>query len=390
MNGNFRGTRFKHSLSPSNFLPRHRRAGWPALIATAYVAGELAESVLPAAHLLAPLLAGLAFAAMGLTADQVPARLNRMCQAALGVLIGSYLNPQTLGQAATAVLPLTAVTAATIGLSLGAAAVMARTGRIDRASATLGMVAGGSAAVISTAQDSKADSPTVAFLQCLRVALVAATAPLVVHWLLTSHSATPATAAPHTEAWRLVTSDHQGIGLLLLAGVALTGAVIGRAIRLPSPALLGPMLLTASITASGASDGFAPTGLLCAWLFTIVGLDIGLRFTRPVMAGIRRLLPLALACTVAVSAACAALAWLLSTMVRIPLADAYLATTPGGINAVLSTAVATHADISLISSVQSVRLFAMVLLAPLVIRLCTPHACVVGQDATARSSSARP
>lgn len=54
---------------------------------------------------------------------------------------------------------------------------MARTGRIDRASATLGMVAGGSAAVISTAQDHNADSRTVAFLQCLRVALVAATAP---------------------------------------------------------------------------------------------------------------------------------------------------------------------------------------------------------------------
>jgi uncharacterized protein len=130
--------------------------------------------------------------------------------------------------------------------------------------------------------------------------------------------------------------------------------------------------LTAAITASGASEGFAPTGLLCACLFTIVGLDIGLRFTRPAMAHVRRLLPIALACTLAVSAACAALAWMLSTMVQIPLTDAYLAT-PGGINAVLTTAVATHADISLISSVQSVRLFAMVLLAPLIIRLCTPR-----------------
>jgi membrane AbrB-like protein len=82
-----------------------------------------------------------------------------------------------------------------------------------------------------------------------------------------------------------------------------------------------------------------------------------------------RLLPLALACIAAVSVACTALAWLLSRLVHIPLSDAYLATTPGGINAVLVTAAAYHADVSLISSVQSMRLFSMVLLAPLIIRV---------------------
>ncbi|GAA1281285.1 AbrB family transcriptional regulator [Planotetraspora silvatica] len=365
--------------SPPNHVVWRRWAGWLALIVIAYVIGESAEAVLPAAHLLAPLVAGLALAATGLTADQVPARLNRTCQAGLGVLIGSYLNPNTLEHASSAMLPLTVVTVATIGLSLLAAAVMARTGRIDRASATLGMVAGGSAAVISTAQDHDADSRTVAFLQCLRVALVAATAPLVVHWMISPQSTAPVTATPYTGGgWRVVTGDHQGIGLLLLAGVAFAGVLIGRAVRLPSPALLGPMLLTAAITAAGFLEEFAPTGLLRAFLFTIVGLDIGLRFTRPAMAHIRRLLPLALCCTVAISIACAGLAWLLSATVRIPLTDAYLATTPGGINAVLTTAVATHADVSLISSVQSVRLFIMVLLAPLVIRLFTPRPRPVG------------
>jgi uncharacterized membrane protein AbrB (regulator of aidB expression) len=56
---------------------------------------------------------------------------------------------------------------------------------------------------------------------------------------------------------------------------------------------------------------------------------------------------------------------------HIPLMDAYLATTPGGINAVLATAVATHADLPLISSVQSLRLFAVVLVTPPLLRLGT-------------------
>jgi uncharacterized membrane protein AbrB (regulator of aidB expression) len=45
------------------------------------------------------------------------------------------------------------------------------------------------------------------------------------------------------------------------------------------------------------------------------------------------------------------------------------ATTPGGINSVPATAAADHADMSLIASVQSLRLFSMVLLAPLIIRV---------------------
>lgn len=91
--------------SPSDYVVWRRWTGWLALIVIAYVIGESAEAVLPAAHLLAPLAAGLALAATGLTADQVPARLNRTCQAGLGVLIGSYLNPNTLEHASSAILP---------------------------------------------------------------------------------------------------------------------------------------------------------------------------------------------------------------------------------------------------------------------------------------------
>lgn len=338
----------------------------------ACAAGEAAEPVLPAPHLLAPLLAGLAVAVAGFTAGKLPQRVNRSSQAALGVLMGSYLSPHTLTQAGGALLPLTAVTAATVVLTLAAAAVLTRTGRIDRATATLGMIAGGSAAVVSAAEDLGADPRLVAFMQYLRVALVAATAPVLVHWFLTPGPANPHTAMADPEVWNLVNGPDQALGLLLLAAASIAGTRLGRLVLLPSPVLLGPMVLTAALSVTGTAGGFAPAGPLRTALFTIVGLDIGLRFTRPAVMRMRRLLPLALACTVVVSVVCAALAWLLAETARIPLADAYLATTPGGINAVLATAVATHADVSLISSVQSLRLFAMVLLAPLLIRLAAP------------------
>ncbi|MGH4028750.1 AbrB family transcriptional regulator [Actinomycetota bacterium Odt1-20B] len=343
-------------------------ASWTAVVLAAYAAGEVAEPVLPAPHLLVPLLAGLAVAAAGFSAGKLPVRVNRSTQALLGVLMGSYLTPHTLHQASGRVIALTSVTAATLALSLAGAAALTRIGRVDRASATLGMIAGGSAAVVSCAEDLGADTRLVAFLQYLRVVLVAATAPMLVHWLFTAESG-GGRSEGGPGVWHLVSGADQRLGLLSLAVVAAFGAWLGARAHLPSHALLGPMLLTAALTATGAASGFAPDGPLRAALFTAVGLDIGLRFTRPAVTRARRLLPLALALTLAVSAACAGLAWLLATAAHIPLSDAYLATTPGGINAVLATAVATHGDVSLISSVQSLRLFTMVLIAPLLIRL---------------------
>jgi uncharacterized protein len=348
-----------------------RRWVWLPVILTACVAGEAAESVVPASHLMVPLLVGFAAAISGLVVGQVPRRLNRASHAVLGVMIGASVSPVALHQAAGAIVPLAAVTVMTVVFSLAAAVVLTMVCRLDRATAILGMVAGGSAAVVSCAEDLEADARLVAIMQYLRVALVAATAPALGGWLLASPAAPPGHAgrAATSAWWHLVSGPHLGVGLMLVAAVALAGAWAGRVLRLPSAALLGPMLVAAALAMTGASTGFAPSGALRSALFTIIGLDIGLRFTRPAIARMGRILPLAMACTVVVSVACAALAWLLSWLVHIPLPDAYLATTPGGINAVLATAVAFHADIPLISSVQSLRLFSMVLLAPLLIRV---------------------
>lgn len=358
-----------HASTRALSTSRWRWATWLAVVVAGCVGGEVAEPVVPAAHLLVPLIAGLIAAGSGWVTSQVPRRLNRSSQAVLGVLMGSYLSPVALHQAAGAVLPLAAVTTATIILSLAVAAGLTRMIRMDGATATLGMLPGGSAAVVSCAEDLRADPRVVAFMQYMRVALVAMTAPMLVHWLVTSHAHLPHPLSATPALWHPVTGADQDSGLVLLAVVALAGAWLGPRLRLPSPALFGPMLATAALSFCLPANSFAPAGPLRSAMFTIVGLDVGLRFNRSTIARLGRLLPLTIGCTVAVSAACAALAWVLSGLIHIPLADAYLATTPGGINAVLAIAAATHANISLISSVQSLRLITMVALAPLLIRL---------------------
>jgi cytochrome bd-type quinol oxidase subunit 1 len=108
---------------------------WLAVIVLACVAGEVAESVVPASHLLIPLLVGFVAAISGPVAGQVPPRVNRVSHAVLGVMIGASLSPVALHQSAGAIFPLVVVTVMTVLFSLAAAVVLHLAGRIDRATA---------------------------------------------------------------------------------------------------------------------------------------------------------------------------------------------------------------------------------------------------------------
>ncbi|SEG74405.1 hypothetical protein SAMN04489712_110223 [Thermomonospora echinospora] len=348
---------------------------WVAVLPVMAAAGELGEPVVPSPHILVPLLLGLVAAATGLVRHRPPAPFNRGAQALLGVLMGTYLNPAALGGVAGSAVPLVAVTLATLFICQAAAWVMVRFSGVDRATATLGMIAGGSAAAVASADDLGADGRLVAFLQYLRVAMIVMSTPLLLSWILPGarQGSAGAPDADDVAPWHLVGGHDQMWGLLVLAAVVLLGVSLGRHLRLPSPAMIGPLLVSAVLTVTGVAHGFAPGGVLQTLLFTMIGLDVGLRFSRRTVWRLRRILPAALACTVAVSAVCGALAWTISALTHIPFGDTYLATTPGGINAVLATASSAHANLPLISSVQSLRLFEMTFLAPLLIRLALHH-----------------
>ena len=65
---------------------------------------------------------------------------------------------------------------------------------------------------------------------------------------------------------------------------------------------------------------------------------------------------------------CFVLGWLLTLTADVTLLDAYLATTPGGLYAVLPIAYGSGADTTFVLAVQGLRLFAMILAAPVVVR----------------------
>ncbi|KAA8889459.1 AbrB family transcriptional regulator [Nocardia colli] len=347
---------------------------WVVLVSLILLVAELLEQVrFPAAQMIVAMLAGAALALFGKVPAPLPNTVATGVQAMLGVMMGSYLQIELLAKVGWQLAPVAAVAVVSLGVSVVAALLFTRFTGVDLPTATLGLLAGGSAAMVSAADDAGADARAVAFMQYLRVAVVAATAPAIALVLRDDHLGSGGDssigdaidkALPH---WALVGRGDQVAGLSIAIVLAIAGSWLGKRLRLPTPTLMGPMLATAVLTSLGLTHGFAPTNLLRDVLFVLIGFEIGARFSRPVIVEMARLIPAVLGAIVALCGVVAAIGFAVAARTGLEWSDVYLATTPGGINAVLGVAESMNADATLIASVQSLRLFLMVLALPIIL-----------------------
>ncbi len=329
--------------------------------ATALAAVALDKAGLPSPSLFAALLVGLAAALSPPRMPEVPPAVFRLAQAVTGASLGVYVQSSSLNAVASAWLPVTSVSAGTLALSLACGWVLVRTTGLDPPTAALGMIAGGASGIVGMADELGADDRLVAIMQYLRVLVVVVLTPLLVavafsHPHGPDHGGSPA-GAP------VIGSARDWALMLAALGLGAAAAVIT---RVPAGSLLGPMVIAAVLTLTLGS--FQVPALLREPAFAAIGLQVGLRFTPAMVRAAGRLLLPTLACVAGLLVACFGLAELLHLTTDASLLDAYLATTPGGLYAVLAAAFGTGADTTFVIAVQTLRLFVMVLLAPLVVR----------------------
>ena len=155
---------------------------------------------------------------------------------------------------------------------------------------------------------------------------------------------------------------------MLTIGLAALGALAGTMLKIPAGALIVPLVLTALGGGLGLWNDLQPPETVREPAFIVIGLAVGLGFDVIVLRRALRVAPAALAAIVGIIVACGALAAVVVATTDVSLLDAYLATTPGGINAVLVTAFAAGANTSLVIGLQGLRLFVMVLVGPVLVR----------------------
>jgi membrane AbrB-like protein len=196
-------------------------------------------------------------------------------------------------------------------------------------------------------------------MQYLRVLVVVMLTPLLVAVAFPGHHAGSAPQGPEP-----VLGDVTG--WVLTAAAATLGALLARRIRMPAGTLLGPMVLAGAVTLAG--EGFAVPPVLREAAFAAIGLQVGLRFTVQTIRQVGRLVVPVLLAILALLVACLGLALALTATTSVSLLDAYLATTPGGLYAVVAIAFGADANTTFIIAAQGMRLLVMVLLAPVAVR----------------------
>jgi membrane AbrB-like protein len=344
-------------------------APWAALAAATGAAGWALGAVgLPSSYLFGALLLGLAVAILWPERLEIPPRGFAAAQAVTGVTLGAYLQSSALSAVGRSWLPVLLASAATLLLSIGAGVVLARVTATDTRTAALGMVAGGASGIVGMADDLGGDDRLVAFMQYARVLIVVLITPVLVPIVFSGHHVGGASSIASGPVF-----GHP-LDWLVTIALAAAGSIGGRRVGVPGAALLGPMILAGIVTLASIGGGFSVPPVLAQTAFAVIGMRIGLRFTVATVRLVGRLLiPVTLA-ILGLLVACFGLAVGLELTTPASLLDAYLATTPGGLYAVLAVAFGAGANTTFIIAVQGLRVLVMVLLAPVMVRWLIPRA----------------
>ncbi|MCW2967968.1 MAG: rane protein AbrB duplication [Solirubrobacteraceae bacterium] len=339
-----------------------RAAAWVGAGAlTAGLAWASGKAGLPSPSLFAALLVGLAIALTAPERLAVGRAPFVAAQAVTGVLLGTYLRSSSLTALGDAWLPVTIVSLATLAFCLAAGVALARFTELDPPTAALGSVAGGASGIVTMAEDLGADDRLVAFMQYARVLVVVLITPLL-----------SAVAFPGHNAGLVAIGCGPYLGTVagwpLTFAVAAVGGILGLRVRLPAAVLLGPMILSGVLTLAWPGLGVAVPPIARDVGFALIGLQVGLKFTVETIRQVGRLLIPVLVSIVALLIGCFGLALVLHWTASVSLLDGYLATTPGGLYAVLAIAVGAGSDTTFVVAVQGLRLLVMVLLAPVAVR----------------------
>ena len=345
-------------------MNRHLRlaAQWLSLLLLSIaLVTALTVSHVPAALLLGPMLVGILFAVSG-SSIRLPRGFTIAAQAILGCLIAQAIDAQLITIVGNHWALLALFSLATMFIAAGLGWFITRAGWLPGTAAIWGLSPGAASAMVLLADDFGADRRIVALMQYSRIALVALAAILVAK-LIDHPSSLSANSASRGEIAQWLALPPAA-SIIATSALAATAVVIALYFRKASLALFIPALAGAAMQGVGWIDVSTPP-LLSAVAFGTTGIYVGLSFNREALIHSLALLPKMLLAVIAMIALCGLLSVAFCKLW--PGTDpltAYLALSPGGIDAAVIIAATTDVSLPLILAAQFVRLMIVIAGAP--------------------------
>jgi membrane AbrB-like protein len=329
---------------------------WTVLVAASLGMAVLLLSVhAPAALLLGPLLAAMAIASGGAQL-RLPLSPFVFAQGIVGSMIAKMVPISIVGDVVSHWVLFTVGVMSVVAVSSLLGWIMTRMQVLPGTTALWGTSPGAASVMTLMAEAYGADPRLVAIMQYLRVLMVAGVAAIVARTFGISpeHKAAAIVWFPPV-AW---------VPFVETVALAIVGPIIAQRLNIPAGAFLVPLVIGGVLTHFGLIQIEQPTWLLAA-CYTMVGWNIGLRFTRPLLIHAAKALPRILLCIFIMIGLCGGVAVMLVEVAGVDPLTAYLATSPGGADSVAIIAASSNVDVSFVMAMQTVRLIAVLLLAPI-------------------------
>ena len=332
---------------------------WAALLLLSVLFVLLLEAArLPAALLLGPMAAAIVIAAAEGTL-RVPQWPFYAAQGVIGCMIACVFTPTLLGAMAKDWPLFLAAVFAVIAASSALGWLLTRWRVLPGTTAVWGSSPGAATAMVLMAEAYGADVRLVAFMQYLRVVMVAIVASAVARlWATTSAGAVA------DVAWF---PPIAGAPLVATLALAAFGVVAGVFLKIPAGPMLAPLAIGAALHGAGLMTIELPPWLLAA-SYAIVGWSIGLRFTRPILVHALHALPRVMASILTLIAICGGFAFVLTHWAGIDPLTAYLATSPGGADTVAIISASAKVDVPFVMALQTARFVIVLFVGPALAR----------------------
>ncbi len=318
----------------------------------------------PLAWMLGAMFVTTGIAMAGLAELGVYAWLRTTMIAVLGVMLGSAFTPDLLGQIPgwwpdVLALALFIVLVTCIGF------VIFRYGaKYDPVTAYFSATPGGLSEMAIMGHALGADIRTISLIHATRILVVVATIP--VYFRVVEGLEIP--ALPKDVGSLL---DLSGYEAVMLSACAFLGVPLGKLVRVPAGALIGPMVLSAAVHLAGYSTAKPPAEIVAA-AQVVVGASIGCRFAGLTLGDARRIISAGLISGIVMVAAAALAAYSLTDLLDRPADVLVLSFAPGGLAEMALIALILGIDTAFVSAMHVLRIAMVVIGAPLAFSLGGP------------------
>ena len=353
-----RSTEKKHRAVSSDSL-------WQFFLALALGSGggALAYWVnLPLAWMMGAMLATTIAAMLGAPIRIFP-KFRAVMVAVLGVMLGSSFEPAMLDRIPAWSVSLSALIFYVAVSGFTGLWFFRRVARYEPVTAYFSGMPGGLSEMVLVGGAMGGDERVISLTHASRILIVVMVIPFTFRWFYPQAGNTLG-LGPAGPALELM-----DLAILFLCG--LFGFVFARLARVPAAALVGPMILSGMVHLFGWTAARPPVELSAA-AQVVVGSAIGCRFAGSRLDMIARALGYAVGGTALLLSVTVVVAGGLHWATGLPLETLVLAFSPGGLAEMSLIALALDIDPAFVATHHVVRIFLVVVLAPLAFRLWRP------------------